>query len=150
MNKKLIYLCEWPLLIYKSFHCGVILINLVHIKNSIHISVQYLALIKKKLQNLIPSSTSKYSIYLPMQLWFEYNYYKWQLISSTSKVWVGVMVFNVTFNNISAISWRSVLLMAETGVPRENHWHAASHWQTLSHNVISNTHSHERDSNWQH
>jgi len=25
------------------------------------------------------------------------------------------MVFNVTFNNISAISWRSVLLVEETG-----------------------------------
>jgi hypothetical protein len=27
------------------------------------------------------------------------------------------MVLNVTFNNISAISWRSVLLVEETGVP---------------------------------
>jgi len=37
--------------------------------------------------------------------------------------WLGVraMVFNVTFNNISAISWRSVLLVEETGVPGENH-----------------------------
>jgi len=26
-------------------------------------------------------------------------------------------VFNITFNNISAISWRSVLLVEETGVP---------------------------------
>jgi hypothetical protein len=26
------------------------------------------------------------------------------------------MVFNVTFNNISAMSWRSVLLVEETGV----------------------------------
>ena len=29
------------------------------------------------------------------------------------------MVFNVTFNNISAISWRSVLSVGETGVPGE-------------------------------
>ena len=29
------------------------------------------------------------------------------------------MVFNATFNNISAISWRSVLLVEETGVPRD-------------------------------
>ena len=27
---------------------------------------------------------------------------------------VGVMVFNATFNNISAISWRSVLFVEET------------------------------------
>jgi hypothetical protein len=33
----------------------------------------------------------------------------------------GFMVFNATFNNISDISWQSVLLVEETGVPRENH-----------------------------
>ena len=32
-----------------------------------------------------------------------------------------VMVFNNTFNNISVISWRSVLLVKETRAPRENH-----------------------------
>jgi len=37
------------------------------------------------------------------------------------------MVFNATFNNISVISWCSVLLMEETEEPRENHWHVASH-----------------------
>jgi len=31
------------------------------------------------------------------------------------------MVFNVTFNNISVISWRSVLLLDKTGEPGENH-----------------------------
>ena len=31
------------------------------------------------------------------------------------------MVFNATFNNISVISWLSVLLLEETRVPRENH-----------------------------
>jgi len=46
------------------------------------------------------------------------------------------MVFNVTCNNISVKLWWSVLLMEETGVPRENHRPVASHWQTLSHNVI--------------
>jgi hypothetical protein len=30
------------------------------------------------------------------------------------------MVFNATFNNISVISWWSVLLMEETGEPGEN------------------------------
>jgi hypothetical protein len=34
---------------------------------------------------------------------------------------VGRMVFNDTFNNISVISWRSVLVVEETGVPGENH-----------------------------
>jgi hypothetical protein len=43
---------------------------------------------------------------------------------------------NATFNNISVISWQSVLLMEETGVPGENHRIAASHLQTFSHNVV--------------
>jgi len=30
------------------------------------------------------------------------------------------MVFTATFNNISDISWQSVLLLEKTGVPREN------------------------------
>jgi hypothetical protein len=51
----------------------------------------------------------------------------------------GFMVFNATFNNISVISWQSVLLMEETGVVRENHQPATSHQQTLSHNVVSST-----------
>ena len=37
------------------------------------------------------------------------------------RVRVRVMLFNATFNNISVISWRSVLLVDETGVPREDH-----------------------------
>ena len=52
---------------------------------------------------------------------------------------VRVMVFKATFNNISVISWWSVLLVEENGVPRENHRTAASHWQTLSHNVVWRT-----------
>ena len=44
------------------------------------------------------------------------------------------MVFNATFNNISVIRWRSVLLVEETGVPEENQRPVASNWQILSHN----------------
>jgi len=47
----------------------------------------------------------------------------------------GFMVFNATFNNISVISWQSVLFVEETRGPGENHRPVASHWQTLSHNV---------------
>jgi hypothetical protein len=42
------------------------------------------------------------------------------------KQWVRAMVFNTTFNNISVISWQSVLLVEETGEPGENHRPAAS------------------------
>ena len=34
---------------------------------------------------------------------------------------VRVTVFNATFISILGISWRSVLLMEETGVPGEDH-----------------------------
>ena len=40
------------------------------------------------------------------------------------------MVFNatfITFNNISVISWRSVLLVEETGGPEKKHRAVASH-----------------------
>ena len=57
---------------------------------------------------------------------------------------VCLMVFNATFNNISVISWRSVLLVEEIGVAEENHRPVASHWQTLPHNVVSSTPRHER------
>ena len=60
---------------------------------------------------------------------------------------IRVMVFNSTFNNISLISWRSVVLVDETGVPGENHRPAASHWKALSRIVVSSTPRHERDSN---
>jgi len=40
---------------------------------------------------------------------------------------VRVMVLNATLNNISVISWQSVLLVEETGVLGENHQLAANH-----------------------
>ena len=41
--------------------------------------------------------------------------------------WFGFKVFNATFNNISVILWRSILLVEETGVHGENHRPVASH-----------------------
>ena len=54
------------------------------------------------------------------------------------RVSVRVMVFNATFNNISVMSWWSVLLVEETGVLGENHRPVASHWQMaiLSENLV--------------
>ena len=37
---------------------------------------------------------------------------------------------------LSVISWRTMLLVEETGGPTENHQPVASLWQTWSHNVI--------------
>jgi len=48
-------------------------------------------------------------------------------IKNTLGIWVRVLVFNATFNDISAISWQSVLLVEETGVSGENQQPVASH-----------------------
>ena len=50
------------------------------------------------------------------------------------------MVLNATFNNISAISRRSVLLVEETGVSGEHHRPIASHWQILYHTMLYRVH----------
>jgi hypothetical protein len=47
-------------------------------------------------------------------------------------LFVCLMVFNATSNNISVISWRSVLLVEETEGPGENHRPVASQCQTLT------------------
>jgi hypothetical protein len=41
---------------------------------------------------------------------------------------VELLMFNATFSNISAISWRPVLVVEEAGVPRENYRSWASNW----------------------
>jgi hypothetical protein len=74
--------------------------------------------------------------------------FKWKY-SQEYCLFVCLMVFNATFNNIPVMSWRSVLLMVETGGPGENHLPVASDWQTLSHNVVSSKPRHEKDSNSQ-
>jgi len=57
-------------------------------------------------------------------------------VSHLSSGWIWFMVFNATFNNISVISWWSVLLVEETGVPGENH---SSGWDILE--VLSDLNS---------
>jgi hypothetical protein len=38
------------------------------------------------------------------------------------------LIFGATFSNISAISWRPVLVVEEAGVPGEDHRTWASNW----------------------
>jgi hypothetical protein len=49
------------------------------------------------------------------------------------------MVSNATFIKDSAISWYSVSLVEEIGVPETNHRPVASHCQIVSHNVELST-----------
>jgi len=62
----------------------------------------------------IPETRRVHKIRFSLQM----NKHERQLIFT----WLGFgfMVFDSTFNNISIISWRSVLLVEETGWPREN------------------------------
>ena len=55
------------------------------------------------------------------------------------------VVFQHYFSYIVAVS----LLLEETEVPGENHQPVASHWQTLSHNVVLNTPRNDQGSNSQ-
>ena len=112
----------WPKTTNTTYHKKDILINC---KSLIFYNIIFI-LFKE-------GDTTKYSTFF---YWYfcQISFYK------NNKVWgVWVMVFNATFNNISATLWRSVLLVEETGVPGENQLPAASHWQTLSHNVVSST-----------
>ena len=60
-----------------------------------------------------------------------------------------VMVFNATFINIAAISWQSVLLLVETGVPYPANITGLRKSQKsfISLNVASSTPRHDRNLN---
>jgi hypothetical protein len=78
-------------------------------------------------------------------------YPDYNMLYNISVKWVRdrAMVFNAIFNTIPVISWRSVLLVKKIGVPGENHRTTASHWQPLSHNVVSSRPHREPDLNSQ-
>ena len=54
------------------------------------------------------------------------------------------IVFTAIFNNISVISWWSVLLVQESRVPEKTDLPQVTD-KLLSHNVVSSTPCHERD-----
>jgi hypothetical protein len=66
-------------------------------------------------------------------IFLNFSFKQWNMLELTRNK------LSATFNNISVISWRSILLVEGTGAPGENQHPAASHWLTLSHNVVSST-----------
>ena len=60
------------------------------------------------------------------QVFLEHWEFVWP-VPVFATIWVRVIVFNATVNNISVISWQLVLLVEETGVPGEKHRPVASH-----------------------
>jgi hypothetical protein len=62
-----------------------------------------------------------------MQNFKAHNYDIYIIELTILRVRVRVKMFNATFNNISAISWPSVILVEETEVSGEKHRPAASH-----------------------
>ena len=65
-----------------------------------------------------PLSRSSLYSFVDIFTWFiKYIYY-----------WFWFLVFNATFRNISAISWRPVLVVEEAGIPGEYHRPWASNW----------------------
>jgi len=69
------------------------------------------------------------SLFEYIDYFFPFNFNLFNNMFCIQDFWFGLwfIVFNATFNNISVISKRSVLLVEETGVAGEKHRPAASH-----------------------
>ena len=74
-----------------------------------------------------PSSIRMYTLQISKQLQTDINENTDIKPETCSHFWFRFMVFNATFNDISVISWRAVLLVEKTGVPGENYRPVASH-----------------------
>ena len=106
-------------------HCSIYELHYFFIKNA-RVFILFIAYVYFMLMRCLKG-----------ELDFHFRHSMIFLIMKALVLWTYIvcfMVFNATFNNISVISWQSILFVEETGGPRENHWSVASHWQTLSHN----------------
>ena len=72
-----------------------------------------------------------FALTLKQLILYNLSWYHTDLLPVNTFVYYHWGFLNATFNNISVILWRSVLLAEETEVPGENHRPVASHWQSL-------------------
>jgi hypothetical protein len=82
---------------------------------------------RKQYSNSTVDKAIKVARILVINCWFE-------MYRIINVIWL--MALNATYNTISVLRSRSVLLVEETG---ENQRPAASHWQTWSHKGVSST-----------
>jgi hypothetical protein len=61
-------------------------------------------------------------------------------------LWLVLLICNSTINTISVYRGDELFFFMATGVSGENHRSDASHWQTLSHKIVSSTPRHGRAS----
>ena len=84
-------------------------------------------------------NTKCYTGTIPVSNDFLRALYMWNRSSRIIFIVYSFMVLNATFNNISVISWQSVLLVEEIGVSRETNDLSEVNDKLLSHNVVSST-----------
>ena len=127
----------------------LIIRNYKQVKSSLTLCMMFYVPSKKEMKsNYLSFCENLTKAYMNWLIWLYQPRYSW-IIQSLLVYGLGLWCFITFFNNISVISWQSVLLVEENGIPEENHRPVASHWQTLSHNVVSGTPCHEWDSNSQ-
>ena len=155
-NKKILKCNEF--VSYYTKHIGDVMVSMLdfysaiaHWNNSLRIDIL------PTLKNYPTSEpTNLYSFSLMLRAKWRSNKYQFQslvwpdqgLNPRSTALEASMLTITPPTQYISVMSWLSVLLVEETGVLVENHWPVASHWQTLSHNVVSSTLRHEWDLNW--
>jgi hypothetical protein len=83
-----------------------------------------------------------------MHLVLSTTYSKNNLVMSSKWLWLRCLTSLSTIFQLYG-GGHAVLLVEETDVPGETHWTVESHWQSLSHNVVSSTPRHQQDLNSQ-
>ena len=112
------YYCQSPVYIYKEIFKDQQNNSFVKLSVRRLLSISFSKIMKRKIKVILNKSTNINQM----------NNHLWL---TDHEVGGGLWCFT-TFNNISAISWQSVLLVEETGGPGEKHRPVASHWHTLS------------------